>query len=66
MQIVECVTVNLTCVYALMAYSSVKQKDFSNIYVSVCINSQTLMGMLSYQEGSPVYLLDDPYLLDNS
>lgn len=25
---------NLTCVYALLAHSSIKQKDFSNVYVS--------------------------------
>ena len=27
---------NLTCVYALLAYASIKQKDFSNVYVSDC------------------------------
>ena len=34
MQIMECITVNMTCVYAMLAYSSIKQKDFSNVYVS--------------------------------
>ena len=36
-QIMECVVVNLTIVYALLAYSSIKQKDFNNVYVSVCV-----------------------------
>lgn len=30
--ILECVTVNLTCVYALLTYSSIKRKDFSRVY----------------------------------
>ena len=33
----ECVVVNLTLVYALLAYSNIKQKDFNNVYVSVWI-----------------------------
>ena len=32
-QILECVAVNLTLVYALLAYSGIKKKDFSNVYV---------------------------------
>lgn len=30
--ILECVTINLTCVYALLTYSTIKRKDFSNVY----------------------------------
>lgn len=30
---------NLTCVYALLAYSSIKRKDFTNVYVSVIVLS---------------------------
>ena len=36
----ECVTVNLTLVYALFAYSTIKQKDINSILVSadsVCL-----------------------------
>lgn len=33
-QILECVTVNLTLLYALLAYSSLKQRDFRGVYVS--------------------------------
>ncbi len=33
MQILECVAVNLTILYALLAYSNIKQKDFNNVYV---------------------------------
>ena len=33
LQILECVAVNLTLVYALLAYSEIKQKDFSSVYV---------------------------------
>ena len=34
LQILECVAVNLTLIYALLAYSAIKQKDFSTVYVS--------------------------------
>ena len=34
-QILECVAVNLTLVYALLAYSGIKKKDFSNVYVRI-------------------------------
>ena len=33
-QILQCVAMNLTLLYALLAYSSIKQKDFSGVYVS--------------------------------
>ena len=33
-QILECVAVNLTLIYALLAHSAIKQKDFSTVYVS--------------------------------
>ena len=33
-QILQCVTMNLTLLYALLAYSSIKQRDFSGVYVS--------------------------------
>lgn len=39
LQILECITVNLTLVYALLAYSSIHQKDFNTLLVhkTICI-----------------------------
>ena len=34
LQILECVAINLTLIYAMLAYSSIKQRDFSTVYVS--------------------------------
>ena len=33
MQILQCVAMNVTLIYALLAYSSIKQRDFSGVYV---------------------------------
>ena len=32
-QILQCVAMNVTLLYSLLAYSSIKQKDFSGVYV---------------------------------
>ena len=38
MQILQCVAMNVTLIYSLLAYSSIKQRDFSGVYVSLqCI-----------------------------
>ena len=37
LQILECVTINLALVYALLAYVAIKQKDFSTVYVSFVV-----------------------------
>ena len=33
-QILQCVAMNLTLIYSLLAYSSIRQRDFSGLYVS--------------------------------
>ena len=42
LQILQCVTMNLTLLYALLAYSSIKQRDFSGVYVSPNVLSDLL------------------------
>ena len=51
-QILQCVAMNLTLIYALLAYSSIKQRDFTRgVYVSyiivcVCIHNMPMAFLL--------------------
>ena len=38
-QILECVAINVTLVYALLAYANIKQKDLGNILVCIIENN---------------------------
>ena len=63
LQILECVSVNLTLVYALLAYSSLKQKSFIGILVSpnyhhiLCVSDYIMwLGCLDYTDSSIPYI----------
>ena len=34
-QVLQCVAMNVTLIYSLLAYSSIRQRDFSGVYVSL-------------------------------